>query len=173
MVSVSDLQRLWNRRGMIHYRIPPAGDLVLTDAPLARFHRYRQTGRRKEAGGQLFATFRKGVTRVECATGPRRADRRGHSYFIPDRLAERREIQRLFTHGLHYIGDWHTHPELKPTPSSTDIRNFREMFVQSRHNLRSFVMVIVGVAQIPTGLYVGLCSGGAMLRAEPALPSEE
>ena len=89
---------------MIRYRIPPEGDLLLTDAPLARFHHYRQTGRRREAGGQLFATFGEGIARIECATGPRRTDQRGPAYFIPDRLAERREMRRLFKRGLHYVG---------------------------------------------------------------------
>ena len=154
---------------MIHYRIPAVGDLLLMDAPLARFHRYRQTGRRKEAGGQLFATFEEGITRIVCATGPRHTDRRRPASFIPDRLAERREIRRLFKRGLHYIGDWHTHPELEPTPSNTDIESFREMFCESRHSLLNFVMVIVGVAQVPDGLYVGLCNGEGMNGLHPTI----
>ena len=147
---------------MIRYHIPPEGHLLFMDAPLAHLHRYRQTGRRNEAGGQLFATFEEGITRIVCATGPRRADRRGPTYFIPNRKADLREIRRLFKRGLHYIGDWHTHPEVKPTPSCTDVESFREMFRESRHSLLSFVMVIVGVGRVPDGLYVGLCDGGGV-----------
>lgn len=164
MGTVADLPGLRVEQRVISYRIPREGYLVIGDDPLARFHRYRQTGRRSEAGGQLFATFAEGVTRIVRATGPRRTDRRSPSSFIPDRLAERREIGALFGRGLHYIGDWHTHQELKPTPSRTDVANFREMYCKSYHSLDSFVMVIVGVGRVPEGLYVGLCKGEGLTR---------
>ena len=164
MVAVAGLSSLQGDQGMISYRIPHEGQLLLGDDPLARFRRYRQTGRRSEAGGQLFATFAEGVTSIVRATGPRRTDRRSSSSFIPDRLAERREIEALFKRGLHYVGDWHTHRELKPAPSNTDVLNFREMFCKSRHSLGSFVMVIVGIGPVPEGLYVGLCDGEGLTK---------
>lgn len=78
--------------------------------------------------------------------------------FIPNRIAERREITRLFKSGLHYVGDWHTHPEPRPVPSETDAESFKDMYQKSRHNLASFVMIIVGTAASEEGLYVGLCN---------------
>jgi len=153
---------------MIVYHNGAKKCLLLADEVLVHFNRYRQTGNRKEAGGQLFATFDGITTHVECATGPRRSDRRGRGFFFPNRRAERREIRHRFKSGLHYVGDWHTHTEYRPTPSSTDVDSFREMFCKSKHILVSFVIIIVGLDHGPEGLYVGLCNGQQMVRLRPA-----
>ena len=146
--------------GVISYTIGASGQrLLLTDEVLAHFRRHRQLAdHSKEAGGQLFATFNGDKIQIERATGPRQSDRRGIRSFIPNRLAERREIKRLFKARLHYVGDWHTHPEPRPQPSSTDIDSFQNMFSKSRHKLASLVIVIVGTVAFPEGLFVGLCT---------------
>ncbi len=145
--------------GVIEYTIGSSGQtLVLTDPVIEHLMRHRQIDPgSREAGGQLFARFDGNIIRIERATGPRPSDRRSLMAFVPNRLAERREIKRLFKEGLHYVGDWHTHPEPRPSPSQTDIESFQEMFRKSRHKLASFVMVIVGTATAPEGLFVGLC----------------
>lgn len=129
---------------MISYAIGDSGQtLLLTDPVLAHFERHWQRGpQSKEAGGQLFARFIDRKISTERATGPRPTDRRSILNFIPNRLAERREITRLFKSGLHYVGDWHTHPEPHPYPSQTDTDSFQDMYKKSRHNLASFVMII-------------------------------
>ena len=155
--------------GVISYTIGTSGQrLLLTDHVLAHFRHHRQLGdHSKEAGGQLFATFDGNNIQIERATGPRKRDRRGLTFFIPNRLSERREIARLFKAGLHYVGDWHTHLEPRPQPSSTDIDNFQDMFHKSRHKLASFVMVIVGTVPPPEGMFVGLCNGDRVDRVGP------
>lgn len=145
---------------MISYHADHSGQvIVLTDQVISRFERHRQVKTDiPEAGGQLFAQFEGNVVKVECATGPRISDRRSRTTFIPNRIAERREIKRNFKSRLHYVGDWHTHPEPNPSPSQTDIRSFREMYRKSRHRLESFLMVIVGTAACEDSLYVALCN---------------
>ena len=124
---------------------------------VSHFARYRQSSRKNtEAGGQLFARFSRNTIDIIRATGPRRGDRRSIFSFLPDRLAERREIKQLFKEGLHYVGDWHTHPQKQPAPSSTDIGSFRDMFQRSRHELQYFVMAIVGTRIGGSGLFVAL-----------------
>ena len=133
--------------------------IVLTHPVLAHFDRFRQiAANSSEAGGQLFAGFRNTIIRVELATGPRASDYRSRSSFIPNRAAERREIRRISKDGLHYVGDWHTHPELIPVPSQIDITSFQDMYRKSRHRPTWFVMVIVGTAAGEEGLYVALCN---------------
>lgn len=104
---------------------------------------------------------------VERATGPRRSDRRTTWSFIPNRLAEHREIRTLFKDGLHYIGDWHTHPEAHPHPSATDRRSVTDMFQESQHQLAGFVLVIVGTAEDTSGLFVGIGNGQRFMRLLP------
>jgi hypothetical protein len=55
------------------------------------------------------------------ATGPRRTDRRTRTSSVPDRRAEQREIDDRFRRGLHFLGDWHTHPKNIPHPSGPDV----------------------------------------------------
>ena len=145
--------------GVIEYSIAGSGQtLIITHVVIDHLKRHRQSSpRSREAGGQLFARFEGNTIRIERATGPRPSDRRGLRKFVPNRLAERREIKRLFKEGLHYVGDWHTHPESSPRPSQTDTDSFREMFRKSRHKLASFVIVISGTAAPPEGIFVGLC----------------
>ena len=156
---------------MIRYDIGDSGQrLILNDAVLDHLERHRQLGNQsKEAGGQLFARFDQKTIRIERATGPRPTDRRGYRIFVPNRLAERREIKRLFKAKLYYVGDWHTHPEPQPTPSRIDIGSFRDMFHKSRHELASFVMVIVGTEGFPKSLFVGLCTSEGLDELTPNL----
>jgi integrative and conjugative element protein (TIGR02256 family) len=67
---------------------------------------------------------------------------------------EQNEIESLHKDGYHYIGDWHTHPESVPTPSNTDLVNILECYNQSKHDLRYFIMVIVGMESFPEGMHV-------------------
>ena len=137
--------------------------LVVTEGVLAHFNCHQQlTNCSREAGGQLFAQFDGPCIRIEQATGPRRTDRRGRRFFVPNRWAERREIKRLFKTGLYYIGDWHTHPELHPSPSQVDLCSAQEMFRKSRHGLAGFVMVIVGTGNFPDSLFVSVCTGNSL-----------
>lgn len=88
--------------GVITYVIGNSGQtLILTDPVIEHLLRYRQfcPGSR-EAGGQLFSCFEGKTIRIERATGPRPSDRRSLMSFVPNRLAERREVKRLFKEGF-------------------------------------------------------------------------
>lgn len=154
---------------MIAYPLGSSGQtLLFTDSVLAYFTRHRQLlSRSKEAGGQLFARFAGNTIWIERATGPRPSDQRGFTIFVPNRLAERREIKRLFKKGLHYVGDWHTHPEAQPHPSQIDIESVCDMFQKSRHELAHFVMVVVGSDPFVIGLYVAICDGNTLRSLSP------
>lgn len=146
---------------MINLRIGLSGQsLTLDDSVLCHFKRYRQVNRwNREAGGQLFAKINGGDIVVEEISGPRRTDKRSRFSYHPDRKAEQAEIDLQFSRGLHYVGDWHTHPEAFPRPSSEDVHSMRQCVRKSRHRLNSFLLVIVGTAEIPDSLHVSLHSG--------------
>lgn len=112
-----------------------------------------------EAGGQLFARFSDAEIRVERATGPRISDRRSRFGYVPDRKREQEEIDALHERGLQFIGDWHTHPEPNPLPSTSDIRSIREAVRDSKHHLNGFVLLIAGTERFPVGLFVSLYYG--------------
>jgi integrative and conjugative element protein (TIGR02256 family) len=134
--------------------------LIFKEAVIKRFRRYRQLRwYEREAGGQLFARFNGSYILVEEATGPRRTDRRTRTSYVPDRRAEQIEIVNHYRRGLHYMGDWHTHPEDFPRSSFLDDASIAECVKKSHHNLNGFVLVIVGQLEPPGGLLVSLHDG--------------
>ncbi len=124
---------------------------------LDHFQKHRQIApSAKETGGQLFGKIESGMIHICSATGPRIIDFRGRSFFNPSRWMERREIKSKFKQGLHYLGDWHTHPQKRPEPSTLDIKSMKECFTESCHELSFFILVIVGQVGIPGGLWVSI-----------------
>lgn len=157
---------------MVRYRIGESPQLlVLSDAVLQHFAQHRQLkASLPEAGGQLFARFSESEISIEKATGPRPTDRRGRTSYNPDRRAEQREIDRLYEDGLHYVGDWHTHPCARPKPSYTDTASIIETTEKSTHDLNGLLLIIVGTDPFPSGVRVSLYMGSNELILEP-IPS--
>lgn len=127
------------------YGLPQSNQLlVFHPEVLEVFLRFRQTSGKAEAGGLLFAEFDLPKVTVVRASAPNRFDKRSFYSFWPNRFLQRKLIQKEFQAGRHFIGEWHTHPETRPSPSSIDKKSMSDSFAQSRHDLHYFVMVIVG-----------------------------
>ena len=145
---------------MIEYRLNNDSRLVLTDPAILHFKKSRQLRVwSRESGGQLFATFDGPVVTVREVTGPRRSDRRGRWYFRPDRAAEIAEITVMYKRGLHFIGDWHTHPQDVPQPSTLDVDSLADCVRRSEHQLLGFFLIVVGRQLPPEGLHVSYHDG--------------
>ncbi len=170
MVKISLLRELskGGQSRMTAYRAAVAnGAIIFTHDVIEHMRLHRQLQMRdREAGGQLFATFEGGDVLIERATGPRLTDWRSRFSFRPNRFCERREIAMLHKSGLHYVGDWHTHPEPRPTPSETDRESIHETFHRSRHAYAGILMVIVGQDDPPPGLYVAISDGRHLHRLD-------
>ncbi|WP_394072902.1 Mov34/MPN/PAD-1 family protein [Xanthobacter autotrophicus] len=155
----------------------PTGSLrvLVRGAVLLHVSHHRQTSCwRREAGGQLFARIHGDEWSVEQATGPRQSDLRSRFGFRPNRKAEQQEIGERFTAGLHYVGDWHTHPESSPKPSSTDISSMKDMVSASRHELAGFLMMIVGTRPGPSGIWLSIHrANGEWSRLDQSQPTKD
>ena len=139
---------------MLSYRIGSSGEVVhLEESVVAHFRRHRQLRFwHKEAGGQLFARIEGQDIFIAEATGPRPGDRRGRTYYAADREVEQEEIDAMHKRGLHYVGDWHSHPERRPHPSPRDDETMASRVRLSRHRLGGFIFIIVGQAEPPDGV---------------------
>lgn len=141
----------------IEYEIGDRQRLIFASGVLQVFARFRQdVGWKREAGGQLFAKLSENMATIQLATTPNSKDFRSRFQFIPFLKIQQQQIDEQFTNGLHFVGDWHTHPQEIPKMSITDRQSMSECFMKSAHNLNSFVMVIVGTAPFPKGLSVSL-----------------
>jgi integrative and conjugative element protein (TIGR02256 family) len=142
--------------------------LVLTRDAIATMLRLQQLKPAEpEGGGMLFAQIESGWITIRVATQPYPSDYRSRVTFEPDLRLQQQEIRRRFKEGLHFIGEWHTHPVRHPQPSGADLHSMARCFATSRHTLRSFVMVIVGTAGWPDCLWVSLHRENSITRLHP------
>lgn len=117
-----------------------------------------------ESGGQLLGTFSDDAVQIVTVTIPSRDDVRSRFGFARLQATEQAEIDEAFSAGLHYLGDWHSHPEYKPSPSSIDVITAKKLFRTSKSELRNFLMVIVGTSENASDLYVALVNGRRVRR---------
>ncbi len=102
------------------------GRLEISPAALEVIHSYIQdTPKKDEAGGVLLGRHLLGSNDivVDRVTWPMRRDRRQRCRFRRARRRHQAEIDRAWreSHGTcAYLGEWHTHPDPDPHPSSTD-----------------------------------------------------
>lgn len=60
---------------------------------------------------------------------------------------------------ITYVGDWHTHPEYRPFPSSTDRFTFLDTFWKSRVDQNLLLCAIIGMSpETNDGIWVGVQS---------------
>ena len=146
---------------MLFYPIGTSGEAIHLEAHvLEHFTLHRQLRFwHREAGGQLFAQIDGQRIVVSEVTGPRPGDKRGRTFYEPDQQSEQAEIDAMFARGLHYIGDWHTHPERYAIPSGRDHITMSSRVRLSRHRLGGFVFVIVGQLFPPDGVAVVVHDG--------------
>lgn len=135
--------------------------VVLESQVVDRFNLCRLDDDKRESGGQLFAIFPSPVEmRIVHASGPNKKARRRLFSFSHCLRDDQREIECLFDgEQIHYVGDWHSHPQDIPTPSWVDKITIRSRFIKSEHELKMMLMIIVGQAAFPDGIWVGAQDG--------------
>ncbi len=126
---------------------PENGNLVFfTPEVLAVFKRFIQNDNNGEAGGLLLGHVRDIHLEILEATTPTPMDRRFKYLFERLPFGHRIIANRLWNASkglIRYVGEWHTHPEDYPIPSSIDVREWGKL---ARHRLdgRPLLAVIVG-----------------------------
>lgn len=147
---------------MLKYPIGKSEQVLhISNDVLKHFEMFKQNKiRSKEAGGQLFVQRHKNDLHLELATGPRLTDKRFRTHYIPDMVASQEEIKEQYKNGLHFIGNWHTHPENKPSPSKVDIETMKECFLTAKQELlKGFILIIIGRNNFPDGLHLSVHDG--------------
>lgn len=146
---------------MLIYPVGTSGQQVLLADNVIQYllgHRQRRFWQ-KEAGGQLFARLEGPRLVIVEATGPRSTDRRTRTTYFPDRGAEILEIRERHKRNLHFVGDWHTHPDSIPQPSRRDVESMADCFAKSSHQLNGFLLLIVGKTDPPSGFNLTVHTG--------------
>lgn len=135
------------------------GSLLLnfSDDVLQVFADHVQEDEMPESGGVLLGTVHAGGLLVTVATKPTRWDRQFRYLFERLPFGHRAIARRLWrgSGGLtRYIGEWHTHPQDDPSPSTIDLHEWHKL-AKVRLDERPLLAVIVG----RNSLYVELTYG--------------
>ncbi len=115
-----------------------------------------------EAGGILMGFRRDHHLHVDELTCHFPGDTRARTSFCRGRVGHAQIATNRWTSSGHtsdYLGEWHTHPENHPTPSGTDLREWRALL---RGHDRPLVFLIVGIR----GWWIGVGRGNLIERVE-------
>jgi integrative and conjugative element protein (TIGR02256 family) len=139
--------------GLVFRRLDGSGVKVGPGA-LLRMLAFRQThASHTEAGGILLGRYIVGCRDVvvDEVTVPMQGDRRMRFAFhrSPEHHQEVIDSRWAASRGTcQYLGEWHTHPQLSPTPSSVDISDWRRRLRVDQFDGDSLLFVIVGIREV-------------------------
>ncbi|WP_082139932.1 Mov34/MPN/PAD-1 family protein [Desulfovibrio sp. TomC] len=147
----------------LYYYIHGSGLLEIKEVALETFFNYKQRSFfHTESGGILFGYEYEGRICIDSVTVPSPKDKRGVFHFFRDKRRAQELVDHEFirSQGKHiYIGEWHTHCQSRPAPSSKDIYEWRNAFDKSLLNLDFMVCIVVGNTMSLGNLWVGCVDG--------------
>ena len=129
--------------------------LVIEDKVIdtfSRFAQYHPTD--TEAGGILLGRRRGAHFEILDATVPTKFDTRTRTFFKRSEKIHSDIAKRMWSQSkgqISYIGEWHSHPEVVPSPSSVDIFEWSKLSVECK-SPHGYSMVIVGTQGIWCGM---------------------
>jgi len=121
---------------------------------------YKQIHRKDcEAGGILLGQINEDGIYILKASIPNSRDKRSRMSFIRDRDRAQLIINHEFANSggkTIYLGEWHSHPEKFPSPSSVDKAMIKDQFKKNKINEPFLIFIIQGIS----GIYIGLIADG-------------
>lgn len=123
----------------------------------------QRESRDTEAGGVLMGRFIEGGEDVvvDLVTPPLAGDRRSRFRFYRAKCAHQEVIDREWRSSggtRTYLGEWHTHPEPYPTPSTTDLNGWRRRVKRDTFHGQTLHFLIVGQVEVRAWeMQRGLC----------------
>lgn len=122
--------------------------------------RHRQLDSDTESGGILIGHYYPNAHTLHIcvASRPCNQDRRGRYFFHRDAAHATKVARRYWAQSggaLHYLGEWHTHPEPNPSPSFVDRLSMRGLLKNSTVVSSGLVLVIVGQGGTWAGFFTG------------------
>lgn len=124
--------------------------LLIGEQAVASILYYRQCGPNDaEAGGVLLGRLLVAGPHavVDEVTTPLTGDRRSRFAFWRSRRPHQEVVTRRWFESAGtclYLGEWHTHPEAMPHPSTTDERDWRRRLTRDTFDVETLFFVIVG-----------------------------
>lgn len=133
--------------------------LVLSDKLIAEMRAFGLKYYPKEFGGILVGRYSEDMKTciIDQTILPKRY-KSSQYYFVRGKegLLEALSFYYNQTPRLIYIGEWHTHPNMKPEPSETDKNAMQEIADHEDVLIKSPVMIILGITKenMEIGVYI-------------------
>lgn len=139
--------------------------IILSTSVIMVIEKYIQNDSKKnEAGGVLLGSMVGNTIHVLKASIPNGFDKATRTSFVRDNNVAQVILDFEFANSqdtIFYLGDWHTHPEEHPSPSTQDTQMAHEQFKKSQLSQPLTIMLIRGTK----GWYISLYDGkGTYLR---------
>lgn len=120
----------------------------VSEAALSKMRKLADSFFPLETGGMLVGYVgNNGEVVVTNVIGPGPKARHGRFRFVPDGQCQQITLEKIFweSEGLEtYLGDWHTHPEGKNSPSYFDKRTLAKIAQEPKSGTSQPVMAILG-----------------------------
>lgn len=138
----------------IVFKARSGGRLKVDEVAVQRLTSYRQVGAdHKEAGGVLLGRYLLDCADivVDAITEPLAEDKRSRFSFWRSKHSHQRRIDDAWQASQGtcvYLGEWHTHPEPFPTPSPTDLGDWRRRLRSDKFDGTTLYFLILGTCEL-------------------------
>lgn len=150
---------------------PNGGMFSVSESALTRIIALRQSSpSSSEAGGLLLGRYiinSKDIV-VDEVTLPAPEDKRSRFRFFRSKDPHQRIIDALWKSSrgtCNYLGEWHTHPEEIPVPSSIDYSSWEDRMTKDFIDAESLFFIIVGTKDV--SVFEGIRNVAEFTRLEP------
>lgn len=128
--------------------------IVLHAQPIAIMEHFTQRNHKApEAGGVILGKIIGDQIQVLKLSVPTSLDKASRTNFNRNKLSAQIILDYEFHNSngqITYLGEWHTHPEEYPTPSSTDLNMLKDQFKNNKLTIDFILLLIKG----SKGLYI-------------------
>ncbi len=152
-IVVSFVVQMDNLSPLVFYNTS-GGQVKLDRTVIENMHQFAQHGRHsKEAGGVLVGRhiIKSNNIVIDNISTPTTHDRRSHYRFFRSRVDHQSFIDNIWRESratCNYLGEWHTHPEQIPTPSSLDLSEWKRKLSEDIFGGDYLYFIIVGISCI-------------------------
>jgi integrative and conjugative element protein (TIGR02256 family) len=133
--------------------------IYISDSVIAIFEKHKQIKKNdNESGGILIGQIKGKNIYILRASTPNIFDKSSRYFFECNKDAAQIIINYEFYNSGNrsiYIGEWHTHPENTPSPSSIDKKMIKNQFKKNKLNEPFLILIIQGLKNLYVSLYDG------------------
>lgn len=133
------------------FDLPNGYRLKIDSAPLLTMFRYRQiTSSSPESGGIMVGRILEENLNpiIDDISEPMEEDLQTRNRFIRRAESHQQYYNVKWNESggrCYYLGEWHTHPEMIPTPSAVDTNNWKRIVLSNNQDIDYLLFVIVGI----------------------------